>query len=103
VGFRLIFCNVHRARCTAGQAHDERIETNPQNYPQTRGPFAQARFNLLRSSGRVSSVLRSVAFGSAECDDRQGQMGLDAVAATGVASCGWFDPGSKLRVAARGT
>src|ERR1700734_476773 len=46
---------------------------------------------------------RSVAFGSAECDHRQGQMGLDAAAATGVASCGWFDPGSKLRVAARGT
>jgi hypothetical protein len=29
---------------------------------------------------------RSVAFGSAECDDRQGQIGLDVTAATSVAS-----------------
>jgi hypothetical protein len=29
---------------------------------------------------------RSVAFGSAECDDRQGQIGLDVIAATSIAS-----------------
>jgi hypothetical protein len=45
---------------------------------------------------------RSVAFGSAECDDRQGQIGLDVTAATSVASHGGFDPGSLLRVAAQG-
>ena len=48
-------------------------------------------------------LIRSVAFGSAECDHRQDQMGLGAAAATGVASRGEFDPGSKLRVAAQGT
>src|SRR5262249_37135543 len=46
---------------------------------------------------------RSVAFGSAECDDRQGQIGLGATAATGVASSGGFDPGSLLLLAADGT
>jgi len=46
---------------------------------------------------------RSVAFGSAECDDRQGQIGLDVTVATSVASNGGFDPGSLQRVAAQGT
>jgi hypothetical protein len=47
--------------------------------------------------------VRSVAFGSAECDDRQGQIGLDVIAATSIASNGGFDPGSVQRVAAQGT
>ena len=55
------------------------------------------------SAAAAYPTRRSVAFGSAECDHRQGQMGLGAAAATGVASHGGFDPGSKLRVAARGT
>ena len=59
----------------------------------------------LTCDGRVAAypVFRSVAFGSAECDHRQDRIGLDAAAATGVASRGGFDPGSKLRVAALGT
>src|SRR3954463_3539050 len=36
----------------------------------------------------------------AGCENRQDQIGLGAEAATGVASRGWFDPGSQLRVAA---
>src|SRR3974390_2371212 len=48
-------------------------------------------------------IFRSVAFGSAECDDRQGQIGLVAEVATGDVTSGGFDHGSRLRVAAPGT
>jgi len=49
---------------------------------------APAECTLSLESRGQSAILidRSVAFGSAECDDRQGQIGLDVTAATSVAS-----------------
>ena len=93
---------IHRGRRGTFCSPDRANKTNPQTYPQTQIRKQKVEFNLPPRRAALSS-LSDRAFGSAECDDRQGQIGLGAAAATGGASCGGFDPGSRLRVAAPGT
>ncbi len=98
------------AACATSTGPDPRI--SPRHMPESKPIHRIIPKGVARSGGHALTCdskaaaypsFRSVAFGSAECVDRQGQMGLGAAAATGVASRGEFDPGSKLRVAARGT
>jgi hypothetical protein len=69
--------------------HFQSTQLSPNAYP-----LGKRTLSLETRRGLAKLIARSVAFGSAECDDRQGQIGLDVTEATGVASRGGFDPGS---------